>query len=202
MTSKLTTFALCALMMLTALACDNAKKDSTQTPEATAPKDGQPQDSAQAPKAGQTDNPAAKEQDIRKLLDLTGSGKLGVQVMEGMIANFKQANPNVPEAFWSDFMKEVSPNGLVDLIVPIYDKHFTHDDIKGLIQFYEGPLGKKVTSSMPQITQESMAVGQKWGMDLGMKIQTKLQAAQGAPEAQGGAQAPSQDAPSQDAPAK
>lgn len=132
---------------------------------------------------------AEKEKDIRKLLDLTGSGKIGVQVMEGMIANFKMSNPNVPDTFWDEFKKEASPQSLVDMIVPIYDKHFTHDDIKGLIAFYEGDLGKKITATMPQITQESMAVGQKWGMELGLKIQNKLKE-QGAAPGQGGAAAP------------
>lgn len=160
---------------------NNAKAVSTtdETPKAD--------DAAKAP--GQGDDAAAKEKDIRKLLDLTGSGKIGVQVMEGMIANFKTSNPNVPDTFWDEFKKEASPQSLVDMIVPIYDKHFTHDDIKGLIAFYEGDLGKKITATMPQITQESMAVGQKWGMELGLKIQNKLKE-QGAAPGQGGAAAP------------
>jgi uncharacterized protein len=67
----------------------------------------------------------------------------------------------------------------VDLIVPVYDRNLTHDDIKELIRFYETPTGRKFVSVLPKITQESMAVGEKWGRDLAMRVMTKLQAQQG-----------------------
>ena len=121
-----------------------------------------------------------KQKDIRKLLKITGSGELGQQVMGQMMANFKKSMPQVPEKFWSDFMKEVHTDELVDLIVPVYDRNLTHDDVKELIRFYETPTGKKFVSVLPKITQESMVVGEKWGRDLGMRVMVKLQAQQGA----------------------
>ena len=84
-----------------------------------------------------------KQKDIRKLLTITGSGELGQQVMGQMMANFKKSMPQVPEKFWSDFMKEVHTSELVDLIVPVYDRNLTHDDVKELIRFYETPTGRK-----------------------------------------------------------
>lgn len=113
-----------------------------------------------------------KNKDIRRLLSITNSEKLGVQIMDAMI---DQLEGLAPSDFWDEFQKEADPQGLIDLIVPIYDKHLSHEDIKGLIAFYEGPLGQKFTQIMPQIADESMAVGQKWGMELGMKIEDKLQ---------------------------
>lgn len=113
-----------------------------------------------------------KNKDIRKLLSITNSDKLGVQIMD---ATIEQLGPlGVPADFWDEFKKEADPQGLIDLIVTIYDKHLSHEDIKGLIAFYEGPLGQKFTKIMPQIADESMSVGQKWGMELGMKIMAKL----------------------------
>jgi hypothetical protein len=120
-----------------------------------------------------------KQKDIRKLLKITGSGELGTQVMGQMMTNMKKAMPQVPEKFWGDFMKEVRTDELVDLIVPVYDRNLTHDDIKELIRFYETPTGRKFVSVLPKITQESMAVGEKWGRDLAMRVMTKLQAQQG-----------------------
>ncbi len=121
-----------------------------------------------------------KQKDIRKLLKITGSGELGQQVMGQMMTNFKKSMPQVPEKFWADFMKEVHTDELVDLIVPVYDRNLTHDDVKELIRFYETPTGKKFVSVLPKITQESMTVGEKWGRDLGMRVMVKLQAQQGA----------------------
>jgi uncharacterized protein len=116
-----------------------------------------------------------KQKDIRKLLKITGSGELGTQVMGQMIGNMKKAMPQVPDKFWADFMKEVHTDELVDLIVPVYDRNLTHDDVKELIRFYESPTGKKFVSVLPKITQESMVVGEKWGRELAMKVMTKLQ---------------------------
>ena len=86
--------------------------------------------------------------------------------------------PQVPEKFWSDFMKEVHTDELIDLIVLVYDRNLTEGDVKELIRFYETPTGKKFVSVLPEITQESMSVGEKWGRDLAMRVMTKLQAQQ------------------------
>jgi TonB family protein len=42
------------------------------------------------------------------------------------------------------------------LFVPIFDKHYTLDDINALIAFYESPVGQKMLQLQPQISIESM----------------------------------------------
>lgn len=175
------------MLCLALSACDNPQRPKNATakaPDAKVQKADNAQKPTEAPKPGdkkvaKTDakkdgKMSEKEKDIRKLLVLTGSAKLGKQVIDSMIVNYRKAMPQVPGAFWDDFQKEANAEALIELIVPIYDKHFTHEDIKGMITFYETPLGKKMTAAMPQITQESMAEGRKWGMQLGAKIQSKL----------------------------
>jgi uncharacterized protein len=115
-----------------------------------------------------------KLKDIRRLLDLTGSGKLGMQVMGQMIQQFKQMLPNVPVSFWNEFQKEANADELVNLIVPIYDRHLSHAEIKDIIKFYETPTGKKFVSVLPAVTQESMDAGRSWGMQLATRLQTRL----------------------------
>jgi uncharacterized protein len=98
--------------------------------------------------------------------------------MGQMIGSMKKAMPNVPEKFWADFIKEVRTDELVDLIVPVYDRNLTHDDVKELIRFYESPTGKKFVAVLPKITQQSMAVGETWGRDLATRVIQKLQSPQ------------------------
>ncbi len=117
---------------------------------------------------------SAKQKDIRKLLTLTGSGQLGMQVMTQMMQQFKQAKPNVPEKFWSDFMKKVRVDDLISLIVPIYDKHLSHPEVKDLIGFYQTPTGRKLVRVLPLITQESMTAGQTWGLKIGTAVAEEL----------------------------
>jgi len=118
----------------------------------------------------------SKRDDIVKLMDLTGAGDLGVQAMKQMMGMFKQSNPEVPAKFWDRVAEEVDPNELVELCIPAYEKHLSHEDIKGLIAFYETPLGRKLVETQPAIMQECMVAGQQWGMQLGQKIAEELEA--------------------------
>lgn len=64
---------------------------------------------------------------------------------------------------------------LMDEMVGIYDRHFTHADIEGFTEFYETDLGRKFIDAQPQINRESMAVGQQWGQSLGPAVQQRVQ---------------------------
>src|SRR5574341_19648 len=119
---------------------------------------------------------ADKLSDIRQLIHMTGGGELGVQIINQMISQYRQTMPNVPAKFWDKFMQEINPEGLVELMVPIYDRHFTQQDITELIKFYQSPLGVKLIQKLPAITQESFQAGQEWGEKLGERVIEKLQA--------------------------
>lgn len=117
-----------------------------------------------------TEAPAApastKQDDIRALMALTGAGRLGAQFVDQMMASFKETYPNVPDSFWKAFVSEIKADKLADKLVPIYDKYLTHDDIRQLIAFYRSPVGAKLIGVLPQITQDSLKVGQEWGREV------------------------------------
>jgi len=116
-----------------------------------------------------------KIKNIRKIMALTGSGKLGVQVVQNMVSSFKTTYPNVDPSFWNDFLKEVTPDELVNLVVPVYDRNFTDEEIEGMLAFYSSPVGQKVLAKLPVVLQESMQVGQSWGQELSKKIMLRLE---------------------------
>lgn len=121
-------------------------------------------------------DPAAvsKRADIKRLMEITGAGNLGIQIMNRMIPAMKKGHKDIPEKFWTDFMAEISPNDLTEMVVPIYEKYFTHEELKQLIAFYESPIGKKIIKVQPQIMMESMTAGEEWGKELVKKIKKKL----------------------------
>src|SRR5262245_46700277 len=92
----------------------------------------------------------SKTDDIRKLLRLTGvaSQKTMDQMFDMVGANFSK-DPKAQE-FWHEYRKEIKLEELLDSMVPIYDKYLTQDDIKGVIAFYESPVGKKFVEVIPQ----------------------------------------------------
>jgi len=48
---------------------------------------------------------------------------------------------------------------VTDAMVTIYAKNFSMEDIQGLIQFYETPLGKRVVKALPEVSQQSQRMG-------------------------------------------
>ena len=94
----------------------------------------------------QTDDnsPTEAEKTARQLLDISGGGKLGIQVFQQLMSSFKQNLPNVPTSFWNEITKDVNPNDLVTLAVPIYVKHFTVDEMNNIMAFYKTPTGANV----------------------------------------------------------
>ena len=92
---------------------------------------------------------------------------LDIRSMNQLIASFKTQMPQVPEAFWTKFQQKMDTRELINKIIPIYDKYYTIEDLKAVNAFYETPAGQKVLSTLPQIMQESMKVGQEWGQKMG-----------------------------------
>lgn len=121
------------------------------------------------------DRDAAKQRDIRKLLKITGAGQMGMDAIDQMLVLQRQANPEIPEQFWIEFRKEISANGLTDLIIPSYEKYFTHEDIQELIEFYQSPVGRKMLENQPRLVAESKLAGQQWGSEVAQRVMDRLE---------------------------
>lgn len=126
---------------------------------------------------------SAKHQDTEKLMELVGTRHilrdLFDQDIDAQIAAMRHARPDVPEQFWQDFTvefkRQASPDELMNAILPIYDKHFSHQEIRQLIAFYESPLGRKISTTLPEIQRESVEAGRAWGERLGDRMHEELQ---------------------------
>jgi len=151
---------------------------------------GSDQDSGQnvvaAAHAGkaQAASAADKQADIRRLLALTGAGSVATQAMDEMEKSIRplmtdslppgEYRDKLVELFFQKFHEKRDPSKLVDLMVPIYDKYYTADEIKGLINLYQTPLGKKMTTVLPKIVAESQAAGGQWGKELGRECMMEV----------------------------
>lgn len=124
--------------------------------------------------AAQSKIEPSKADDIRRLLELSGNAKMGDQILDTMIEQVKPIQPSISEEFWREFRDSVSTDDLVDLMVPIYDRHFSHDEILDLIKFYSSPLGQRLVAELPLIVKESMAVGNEWGQKIGLQVLERM----------------------------
>src|SRR5688500_14640482 len=92
-----------------------------------------------------------KAAEIQKTLRLVGMEKLMAQMKQQMFATFRQSLANVPEEYWKRLEAKFDTSELAELIIPLYDKYYTIEDLKALNAFYESPVGQKVLANLPQI---------------------------------------------------
>ena len=126
--------------------------------------------------AGQPTPSTEMRADILKLLEVTGAADLAVQLIDQSLGPMIQSMPNVPQEFWTKFIDKLDKDALSNMIVPIYAKYFTHDEIKELLTFYQTPLGQKVIATLPSVIRESTVAGQRWGEELGQQVVDELKA--------------------------
>jgi uncharacterized protein len=114
-----------------------------------------------------------KEADIRALLELLGARDM---VQEGVTASAEQYRekllatvPNNEKgqafvtSFVSNYQKKYNTDQVSEQLVAIYDKHYSEEEIKGLLQFYGSPLGQRVAAELPRISQEIQTVARAEG---------------------------------------
>ena len=139
----------------------------------------QEQSVAAAAKASraQVKNAQSKEADIRHLLDLTHAGATATQAMNALEGNIRPLLTNsfppgeyrekLIELFFQKFHSKLDQQTIVDLAVPVYEKYYSDEEIKQLIQLYDTPLGQKMLATMPKLMAELQAAGEKRGQELG-----------------------------------
>lgn len=126
----------------------------------------------------------AKRADILQLMQVTGSAQLAVQftdaIVKALTDNIKAVRPDIPPRAMDIVREEVTKllqeqvGVLAEKVVPIYHQQFTHDEIKGMLEFYGTPLGRKMIHAMPTVLQQAMAEGQVWGKSLAPTIDDRL----------------------------
>ena len=116
---------------------------------------------------------AAFRADLEKLLDVTGAvangTKVGAMVGNQLVDAMRARQPQMPPRA-AEIVKELLNESIVKVfddpawreeLVQIYARHFTPDDVRGLIAFYSSELGRKASSLMPQLAAEATAASQK-----------------------------------------
>ena len=106
----------------------------------------------------------AKDADIRALLELVGARD---QVQDSVRQSAEQYRERLLATVPNNEKGQVFVNTTIDeyekkynidrvneQLIALYNKHYSADDIKGLLQFYGSPLGQKVAAESPKIFHE------------------------------------------------
>jgi hypothetical protein len=121
----------------------------------------------------------AKDAAIRRLMDITETSKMGENIQAYITQQIQDVigramAPDKAKKFMDTFSPKFNasspPSAVTDAMVTIYAQNFSMEDIQGLIQFYETPLGQRVVKTMPEVSQQSQRAGVEMDQDAAITV--------------------------------
>ena len=128
-----------------------------------------------APAVCQQQLNAATKEDVQELLVLMGSreriqqmwAQMGQQIASTAADSYRLKHPDstplqlrqVAELAGKSFQSSLSViniDEMLDAIIPVYQQHLTHADVRAIIDFYHSEVGQKFLRELPGLTAESM----------------------------------------------
>ena len=102
------------------------------------------------------------------------------QMQEATEEQAKAAGKAVPPDFATRMggaMREIiSYDEMMDLVAGVWMKHFSVDELKALVRFYESPVGRKLAGKQPEIARDTMGTMMPLIMQRVPKVMEKLKA--------------------------
>lgn len=126
------------------------------------------------------DNSRELAQELLEMMDIqTNIEKSFDMIRKMQLAQLQQAGIEesmlgIQQEFMDKMMDlladELSWDNLKDDYITIYTDFFTPDDMRGIIRFYNSPVGKKFLEKQPELMQRSMQISQKQMMEIMPKV--------------------------------
>jgi hypothetical protein len=113
---------------------------------------------------------------VRELLTLTGADKQGALLLDELIQNLRRTNPSLPLGFWDELKATLNAGEIVELLIPVYQKHLSGRDVDEAIAYWKTPSGRRMSAAQSLITTESLRVGREWGARVVPGIVEKVRA--------------------------
>jgi hypothetical protein len=142
---------------------------------------------AAQPAMAAPDDNAQRLEKARALIEATGAAALSQQMMDGVTHQLETVmlsqNPGREKDIRSlvqDYVRPALKDGMPELIQgfeALYASNFTVDEMDQIIAFYRTPVGRKTLQQMPQIMQQSMALGQAWAGKMMQQAEASFTAA-------------------------
>jgi hypothetical protein len=115
----------------------------------------------------------------KQIVEIKGVKNVFVPLVRGVVEKtknmFMQTN-----FMWQKDLNEVAAieekqyaprvDELVDATARMYATHFTEQELKQLLAFYQSPVGKKALVEEPTVLDESMAYAGTWGDNLSQEV--------------------------------
>ncbi len=135
---------------------------------------------------------------VREQIDVMMKAAI-VQVRQNVSAAIAKTDPNlsvderkqmdsIVADMYNDIQKEFATNGMLEDIVPVYQRHLTRADLQAVVDFYQSPAGQRLIKEMPAMSVEAMQVtsgrSQKLMEDIMAKTKQRVDAMKAAEQEQ------------------
>lgn len=117
----------------------------------------------------------------KQLVATTGMSDVRFTLMRNNTINILSVN--IPEKYRDKFVVQVRdffnkylpPNGFKENMARLYAEAFTENELKQLTDFYNSPLGKKVTATLPELMQKGITLDQQVIASHNAELQSVIQ---------------------------
>jgi len=143
-----------------------------------------PQAAAQDAAPAQNPVDPVKAADIQRLIEVAGMKDLLTQTLSMMETSLRptlerslppgEYREKLIDLFFEKLQTKLTIQQFLDMATAAYDKYFSDDDIKGLIQFYQTPLGQKTLTVLPKLTVEVQTAGRERGEQAGREAMIEV----------------------------
>jgi hypothetical protein len=127
----------------------------------------------------QTEPSPGKLAAIREFFEVSQAMSMAATIVDslsGQIMNqFRQKVPGLRQDHADELATLLSSEfranteSLERMMVLLYDRHFTEEELKAATAFYRTPAGKSMLAKTPLVFQEGFTLGQRWGADVGRR---------------------------------
>lgn len=107
---------------------------------------------------------SSKVTQIIELIEVNGT-------RESMERNFAKVLTKVSPEEHEKLKEMLNISEIVQKLVPVYDRHYSVEELNALIEFYKGPLGQKLVEVAPLLMQEAMVVSVQYFREKAASLQ-------------------------------
>ena len=140
---------------------------------------------ALAPAAYGQQPSAAAMATAKELITVNGATAVFSPLIAGVVEQakllFLQQNPGLAKdlnEISAQIRTDLAPrfSELTNEVATLYATHFTEDELKAILAFYESPVGKKLLVTQPRLIDSSMKFAGDWANKLSGEVTAKMRA--------------------------
>ncbi len=123
---------------------------------------------------------AAKIEAIKEMLAVSGTVHGNVEAAHASIKAMTKNSPGISSKFWKELEKTVNDAVFEQLLVGVYDRNYTLDEVRAITEFYVSPAGRVFLEKNGPVLAESGRILQTYMESNSKELMKKFgQTAQG-----------------------